>query len=207
MRSFQPVLALCLLFAAGVSAQSPSQTDFAEVEEAVRAATAAADDAVAQISDTEIEERMRVDRLTVENAMRQVDLSADPDLGEQLPQPSSVGSDDIMTALHHRSAWRRLDRDDHTDDEYKSAVAAFAFHGGRLYYREWSCETGGELAIASQAADLYQRLVTVYPERLMLRAFIAERRLLGYPSEKRCDYDALERSRRAYQEQLRIILE
>lgn len=186
---------------------APTQEAEKAVEQALREAGEAVAAAAANVPDeAETAERVRVDRLTVENAMAQLNGSADPGLGERLPQPLSVGHDDILIALKYRSAWTSDDRSGEAYARYKNEIAHLAINGGRLYYFEWACRTGGETAIAHQALALYSKLVTSYPEKLMLRAFLSERSIFGYPSIKDCDYELLEQSRRRYQDGLNVIL-
>lgn len=190
-----------------VSAQDLTPEQMADLEAVGDVVAAAADAAASSISEAELEQRRRADALTIQNAMKQLERSPDASLAEQLPQPQFVGSSEIEAALVFPTAWRTPALGRHSDRDYHAAISSLVRRASWLYFDEWSCSTGQEIAIARQIVDLIPRLVTAYPERLMLRVFIVEREALGFPRSKKCERDLLTLSRSKYHDELARVLE
>jgi len=156
-------------------------------------------------TETELDAQQRVGELTVQNAMKQLSDSPDAPLAEQLPQPDVVSSRSVVAALGYSTAWRNPSRENHKNEDYKNAVAWLVDESASLYYQERWCHTHRETGIAAQIVDLLPKLVTRYPERLILREFIQLRNI--YPDTMTCNLQELYRERSGYQQTLSVVLE
>lgn len=200
MNRFLQAVALCLTAAHSGAALGQARDIAADAEQIAeqiaRDAEAAAE---AATTPEALDQSKRIALQTVDNAMRQLALSESPNLADQLALPEYTGVDEITTALSHKNAWKNGYQNHAEDPDVANLLANFAYNGGTLSYLEWSCHTGAETAIAKQYIDLIPRLVTTYPERLLLRTFGGHRELLGFGFTKNCDSEWLQKERAEYQ--------
>ncbi|TMM46112.1 hypothetical protein [Qipengyuania marisflavi] len=168
-------------------------------EEAARAASEAA-------SPKRMEEQRRNDSRMVDNAMRQIALSGDRSIANELPLPDYPGLVAIQAALAHENAWEASSAERHHNTALIDAIVHLSFDAGHLMWAEWACDNSRMQGVAAQYIDIVDSLVTVYPERLLLKSAITSRETIGYPFDKKCDRQFLELSRSSYQESLSAVL-
>lgn len=191
--------------APAVFAQSIQRDIEKAANEAVEEAKLAASEAV---SPERMEEERRIDSRVIDNAMRQIAVSHDRSIANELPLPDYVGPDAIRAALAHENAWEASSAETHHNNTALiDAMVGLSFDAGHLMWAEWACDNSRMQGVATQYIDIVDSLVTVYPERLLLQSALTSRRAIGYPFDTKCDRQFLEFSRSSYQESLSSVLD
>lgn len=163
---------------------------------AIATATANARDTALE---TEQDAMELVDKTVIEAAMKRSDEGASRLELDRLPLPAFVYFHTLDRALSFRSAWSSQAVASQQNEKAIQTVQFFAFDGAHLNYAEWACETGRETGVAREFVDLISKIVTTYPERLLLKRFAQERSRIGYQVERRCQLDELKNLRRSYE--------
>ena len=139
------------------------------------------------------------DKTVLEAAMKRSEEGASPMELDRLPLPAFVYFHTIDRALSFRSAWTSQSAVFPRNEKAIQTLQFFAFDGASLYYLEWACKTGRETNVAKEFVDLVPKVVTTYPEKLLLKRFTQERDRIGYNLERRCKLDELAKLRLSYQ--------
>lgn len=139
-----------------------------------------------------------IDKPIVQMAMARSDDGAAIAVLELLPLPESSDQQSTDYALRFRSAWIDRTTNRHLNDDAIENVRMFAFAGGRRMYSEWACATGQDTSVGEKVVALLPQVVTTYPERLLLRGSINERRRYGYDVARRCDRNELAAARSSF---------
>lgn len=200
------LLIICSTHALAQDRSSPDEL-MAEVEAIAAEAEVEAKAAGAEaIRPENTEKRRAADLKVVNNAMRELQLSTNADLANEIPLPQFVGLDEINAVLSHENAWEAFQSDHHRNASLKESMAALSAHTGHLLYEEWACDTGRMAAVGKRYMALVDSLVTTYPERLMLQGAVATRSALGYGSRKECDRKLLRAFREDFENTLSDVL-